>query len=92
MISDTIRLSPRQERCLDGLEQAGKMIAGHEYLAEAMYPPPADEPREFRNLLTVTVCQLRRLLRNSSAAWEIETVHGRGYRLIPKPAHGQRGG
>ena len=81
MISDTLRLTPRLQRCLDAIERINGRIASREYLAAAMYPPPADEPTEFDTLLKVTVCHLRKRMAQAKTGQRIENVRGKGYRL-----------
>lgn len=85
MISDTLALSPRLERCLDALERVQGSVATRKYLAAAMYPPPKHSPMTFEKvLLKVTIWELRhRLSTHFPEKWEIETVWGKGYRLTP---------
>jgi DNA-binding response OmpR family regulator len=81
MISDDLRCTPRQQRCLDMLERANGRVVNRNAMREAMYPPPMDEPIDFENLLKVTVCQLRKIMGSGQDRPRIDTVWGKGYRL-----------
>jgi DNA-binding response OmpR family regulator len=82
MISDDMGLTPRLERCLDALERVNGRVATHAYMRDAMYPPPADVPTEFLNLLKVTVCKLRQRLAVTHSEHRIVTERGVGHRLV----------
>lgn len=82
LLSDTLRLTPRQRRCLDALDRANGRVVPRTVMAEAMYPPPADEPEDFGLLLKVTICQIRKIMRAAGADRRIATEWGSGYRLI----------
>jgi DNA-binding winged helix-turn-helix (wHTH) protein len=82
MLSDNLPMSPRQRRCLDALENAGGRIMSSAGLREVICrPPPADQPRDFDNLLKVTIFEIRRIMAAAKIEREIETVWRRGYRL-----------
>ncbi len=82
MISDNLRCTPRLQRCLDMLERANGRLVPEAIMMEAMYPPPADRPMEFNNLLKVTICQLRKILAARGSSQCIQNARGRGYRLL----------
>jgi DNA-binding winged helix-turn-helix (wHTH) protein len=87
MLSDGLRLSPRQRRCLDALENAVGRTMSSDGLREAVCrPPPADQPEDFNNLLKVTIFEIRTIMAAAKIDREIETVWRRGYRLAPPSA------
>jgi DNA-binding winged helix-turn-helix (wHTH) protein len=86
LISDDLRCTPRQQRCLDMLERANARVVPEVIMMDAMYPPPADRPTKFNNLLRVTICQLRKILAAGGSSLCIQNLRGRGYRLLwPSP-------
>jgi DNA-binding response OmpR family regulator len=90
VISENLRLTARQQRCLDGIERINGRAATHGYLIALMYPPPADEPTDFPNLLKVTVCQIRKIMAAANSEYRIDTIRGRGYRLSVVPQQQER--
>ncbi len=70
------------------LERANGRLVPEAVMMEAMYPPPAERPTEFNNLLKVTICQLRKILATRGSPQCIQTLRGRGYRLVQLPSAG----
>jgi DNA-binding response OmpR family regulator len=85
LISDDLRCTRRQQRCLDMLERAKGRVDPEAIMMEAMYPPPADTPMQFNNLLKVTICRLRQALAAGGSSQCIQNLRGRGYRLVRRP-------
>ena len=83
MISDSLRLTPRLRRCLDAIEHANGRVVTRDCVAESMRRPPAYEPVDF-NSMRVAINHLREKLQAAAAPYEIETVWGKGYRLVAK--------
>ena len=80
MISDSLRLTPRLRRCLDAIEHANGRVVTRDSIAESMRPT---DPVDF-NSIRVAINHLREKLRAADAPHEIETVWGKGYRLVAK--------
>jgi DNA-binding response OmpR family regulator len=85
MISDDLRCTPREQRCLDMLERANGRVVPEAIMMDAMYLSPANRPRKFNNVLRVTICQLRKILAAGGSSHRIHNWRGRGYQLLGPP-------
>jgi DNA-binding response OmpR family regulator len=73
-------LSPQQEHIFNALLRANGRTLSHEFLVQAMYPPPADQPHGACHVLKTQIYQLRRRL--SSTPYSVRTEHGAGYSMV----------
>jgi DNA-binding winged helix-turn-helix (wHTH) protein len=86
MLSETLHLTPRLVRVLDALEGAYGHILSHEQVGEVLHPArvlrcPWTDSGEDGDVKVAIHC-LRRKLHGSTH--DIETIWGRGYRLVEK--------
>ena len=82
MISDTLQLKPRQRRVLDALEKNAGLLVPRSMIIEAMYAEDRCHAKDVRKVIDVTICELRQIMAKANAIGKIETVYGRGYRLM----------
>jgi DNA-binding winged helix-turn-helix (wHTH) protein len=80
MLSETLHLTPRLARVLDALEGAYGHILSHAQVGQILHPNQ-ERIGEDRNV-KVAIYFLRRKLHGSTH--DIETIWGRGYRLVEK--------
>jgi DNA-binding winged helix-turn-helix (wHTH) protein len=81
MLSETLHLTPRLARVLDALEGAYGHILSHAQVGQVLHPE--QERLGEDNNVKVAIFYLRRKLR-TAATHDIETIWGRGYRLVEK--------
>jgi DNA-binding winged helix-turn-helix (wHTH) protein len=80
MLSETLHLTPRLARVLDALEGAYGHILSHAQVGQVLHPEQ-ERLGEDNNVKTA-IHFLRRKLEGSTH--DIETIWGRGYRLVEK--------
>lgn len=77
------RISRQQWTVLRALWRFLGKTVSHDVFFDALYPPAKQPPGDFKNLLKVTICRLRAAL--VGLPLRIETVWGKGYRLLATP-------
>jgi DNA-binding winged helix-turn-helix (wHTH) protein len=80
MLSETLHLTPRLARVLNALEGAYGHILSHTQVGQVLHPQQERIGED--NNVKQAIFKLRRKLHGS--AHDIETVWGRGYRLVEK--------
>jgi len=83
------RLSRREHQILDLLNRRFGLMVGWERLIDTLYAEDDDGgPDNPRNVLSVTVCALRRKMLDTG--YQIVTVHSEGFILKYRPYTGMR--
>jgi DNA-binding winged helix-turn-helix (wHTH) protein len=88
MLSDTLHLRPRLARVLDALENAHGSILSHAQIETAIRSAQPSRGHYSwtgggeDNNVKVAIHQIRRKLRAVPMSRDIETIWGRGYRLV----------
>ena len=80
-------LTRQQEHIFNALLRANGRTLSHDFLVQAMYPPPADQPPGARHVLKTQIYRLR--LKLSSTPYSVRTDWCAGYRMVrPKWKNG----
>ena len=72
-------LTPQQEHIFNALLRANGRTLSHDFLVQAMYPPPADQPPGAHEVLKTQIYLLRRKL--FSTPYSVRKERGAGYRI-----------
>jgi DNA-binding response OmpR family regulator len=72
-------LTPQQEHIFDALLRANGRTLSHDFLVQAMYPPPRDQPPGADEVVKTQIYLLRAKL--CSTPYSVRTERGAGYRL-----------
>ncbi len=83
----SIKLQGREAEILYLLVDAALRLATKDYVMRNLYAVEAEEPS--RKCLDVYMCRLRRVIVRTG--YTIETVRGRGWRLVPPAEEGAEG-
>jgi DNA-binding response OmpR family regulator len=78
-----IRVEPQMAEVLHILHAHSPKAVAHDRLVHGIYGG-FDPPLAADNILKVQVSRLRRVLRETDTPYVIETMWGKGFRLVPK--------
>ena len=73
-------LTPQQEHIFDALLRANGRTLSQDFLVQAMYPPPADQPPGANHVLKTQIYLLRRKL--CSTPYSVRKERGAGYSMV----------
>ena len=73
-------LTPQQEHIFNALLRANGRTLSHDFLVQAMYPPPRDQPPGVYHVLKTQISSLRRKL--FSTPYSVRKEFGAGYRMV----------
>ena len=73
-------LTPQQEHIFNALLRANGRTLSQDFLVQAMYPPPADQPPGACQVLKTQIYLLRRKL--CSTPYSVRKVWGAGYGMV----------
>ena len=74
-------LTPQQEHIFNALLRANGRTLSHDFLVQAMYPPPRDQPPGAHEVLKTQIYLLRRKL-CCSTPYSVRKERGAGYRMV----------
>jgi two-component system cell cycle response regulator CtrA len=79
-LSERFKLTKREAQCLHALKTSRiGPVVNKDYLMRVLYNDEWDDPPQ-EKIIDVYICKIRNKLKGSG--WNIETVWGRGYRLV----------